>query len=130
MRALAFLLLAGCGGATMAFGDPMLTRRGSGCSATEGIVLLGWTLRSAAPSAASCQGIDHLSVDIDAGGCGATIAPVPCTLDRWRYDHLPEGSIIATVNALDASGRTVASGSAQLTLTTSVPSSPSKIDPQ
>ena len=130
MRVLLCLLLAGCGGSTTAFGDPMLTRRGGGCGATEGIVLLGWTIRGAAPSSTSCQGIDHLSVDIDAGGCGATIAPVPCALDRWRYDHMPEGSIVATVNALSASGGIVASGSAQLNLTTAVPSSPAPIDLQ
>jgi hypothetical protein len=128
MRTLAILFLAGCG--APGFGDPMLTRRGSGCGTPDGIVLLGWTIRGATPSSASCNGIDHLSIDIDAGGCGATIAPVPCALDRWRYDNLPNGSIIATVNALDANGRVVASGSTQLNLGSSAPSSPAPVDLQ
>jgi hypothetical protein len=128
MRVLVVLFLAGCG--APGFGSPMLTRRGgSACGENpDGIVLLGWTIRGAAPTATSCQGIDHLSVDIDAGGCGATIAPVPCALDRWRYDNLPEGSVVATVSALDSNGRTVATGSAQLNLTASVPASPAAID--
>jgi hypothetical protein len=129
MRAVAILFLTSCG--APGFGDPMLTRHGSACGSTpDGVVLLGWTIRGAAPTSASCAGIDHLSVDIDGGGCGATIAPVPCALDRWRYDNLPVGSVVATVNALDSGGRVVASGSAQLNLTSAVPSSPAPINLQ
>lgn len=120
MLALA-LALAGCGDAP----GYTLTHNGGGCSQpSDGILSLSWTLRGAAATATSCAGIDHLEVDMTAGNCGVTISPVPCALDKWRYDELPDGPATVTLTAVDGHGNAVESGSAQLTLGTTPPATP------
>jgi hypothetical protein len=109
-------------------GGSILSRHGSCGVPTDGIIFLSWTIRGAAPSTASCQGIDQLSITIDGDRCSATIAPVPCTLDRWRYDGLTEGLVTATVTALSVNGSTVAEGQVTAQLDNVVPSSPTAVD--
>jgi hypothetical protein len=113
------------------FGGPtsMLVRHGD-CGLIDGVLSLAWTIRGATPSAASCQGIDHLSVDIDNDLCGATISPVPCVLDKWRYDNMPEGSVNIAISALDRSGATVAAGYTVVDLGPAPPPSPAPINLQ
>ncbi len=127
MRSLVLLGLFACGDVG---GGSILTRHGQCDTAFGGVVLLSWTIRGAAPSAASCQGIDHLSIDIENGACAVTISPVPCALDKWRYDNLPEGSVTATVSAVGPTGATVASGATVVSLTATVPTSPAPINLQ
>jgi hypothetical protein len=116
------ILAAGCGSAP-GFGNPHVVENGGGCSgAQEGIIVLAWTIRGAAPTATTCTGM--LSLDLEFADCGVTIEPIPCALDHWRYDHLPEGVATAT---LSSSG---VSGTATVDLSSSVPSSPTAIDLQ
>jgi hypothetical protein len=119
------ILLLGCGAP---FGSSHLTRHGTCGTPTDGIVSLAWTIRSAAPSTQSCSSIDHMSIQIENGSCGATIEPVPCALDRWRYDGMPEGPVDITVTALDRNNNVVASGSLSLQLSTAAPAAPSPLD--
>jgi len=55
---------------------------------------------------------------------------VPCALDKWTYANLPDGSVTATVTALDRNGATLASGYTVVDLTGTVPSSPTTLDLQ
>jgi hypothetical protein len=132
MRTWVLLGLAVCGGcgniAAPGFGNPSISRRGSGCDGPQDAVLvLAWTLRGAAPTATSCSGIDHLEVDLASAACDVSIEPVPCALAHWRYDNLPGGDDQVTVNALDANGNLTASGVVDVSLSSSVPS-PAPID--
>jgi hypothetical protein len=125
-RLLLLALLAGCDS-----GNVLLARHHGTCNTPgDGVLLLAWTIRGAAPSTASCAGIDHLTVDVENAQCGVTIEPVPCGLDRWRYDNLYEGPVTVVVSALNSNGLTVASGSTAVDLTSSVPGSPAMLDLQ
>jgi hypothetical protein len=57
-----------------------------------------------------------------------TIEPVPCALDRWRYDHLPQGRTTVNVSLFDRSGNPAGGGSVQVDLESEVPSSPTTLD--
>jgi hypothetical protein len=124
---LVVLLSSGCGGSS----SPGLSERHQtgGCGETQaGILVLSWTLHGATASATSCSGVDHLEVELSGSGCEVTISPVPCALDHWRYDHLPGGPQQATVTAVDAAGRSVASGVATVDLTSTAPASPTEVE--
>jgi hypothetical protein len=117
--------LYGCG----VGGGTMLVRHGGGnCGSFDGIISLAWTIHSAPATAMSCVAVDHLSIDVESGDCGATISPVPCALDKWIYANLPDGSVTATVTALDRNGATLASGYTVVNLTGTIPSSPAPLD--
>jgi hypothetical protein len=124
-----FLLTAliGCDFDPVGFGTPTITRRGS-CDAHDGIVSLAWTIRGQTPTATSCQGIQKLVVSLDGANCGATITPVPCALDKRRYDHIVEGRVTVNISALDNAGNEVAHGETIVDLTRSVPSMPVALD--
>jgi hypothetical protein len=117
-----------CGNLAPGFGNPSVSRRGGGCDGAEdGVLVLAWTIRGAAPAAASCSGIDHLEVDLASAACDVSIEPVPCALAHWRYDHLPDGDDQITVNAFDAQGNVTASGAVEVSLSSAVPS-PAPVD--
>jgi len=119
---------AGCGDLSPGFGNPSVSRRGDGCDgAQDGVLVLAWTIRGAAPTAASCAGIDHLEVDLSSAACNVGIEPIPCALDHWRYDHLPDGDDQISVTALDGDGNPTAAGVVEVSLNSSVPS-PAPID--
>src|SRR5689334_19621348 len=123
-RALLLLpLLIGCG----IDGGSTLVRHGH-CGSLDGVISLSWTLQGQVPSATSCQGIDHLSIDINDGTCGATISPVPCALDKWLYQNLPVGNTTVTIEALDRGGITVAGATQVVPLSSTIPDFPTPID--
>jgi len=117
------LTLAACGGATH---GPVF----NGCQApSDGILLLRWTIRGAAPSAVTCAGVDHLVLSLDTPSCGgATIEPVPCALDKFRYDNLPRGPADIALAAVDAAGNLLSSGQTTANLSTSSSAPPATLD--
>ncbi len=100
------------------------------CNAPQdGIVLISWTVRGAAPSSTSCAGIDHLVVEFDTQACGGgSIEPVPCDLTKWRYDDLPRGPAQILVTAVDANGNATLQGGVNVILEPSVPPTPSTLN--
>ena len=118
----AVVTLAGCG----LPGPTSSTRR---CRApSDGIVSLSWTINAAPPDTISCAGIDQLEMRLDVAGCEAHIAPVPCAIDKWRYDGLPEGSGSVELVAYDAGGRSLGSGRALIEVGPTLPAAPTRID--
>jgi hypothetical protein len=95
----------------------------------DGILLLRWTVRGAAPSAASCAGVDHLVVSVSTQACGgASIEPVPCALDKFRYDNFPRGAADVAVTAVDAHDATLLSGSTTADLEPNASAPPASLD--
>ncbi len=95
-----------------------------------GIVEISWTVRGAAATAVSCNGIDHLELDISPQLCeGASIEPIPC-IDgaKWRYDGLPQGPAQLALIAIDTMGNPTLQGTTAVDLEAGVPSSPTPID--
>src|SRR5689334_22268440 len=82
----------------------------------DGRVFVAWTLGGAAPSEAACAGVDHLELRLDygTGGEDVRVAPIPCSLDRFRYDALPVGTATLTLRAVDANGCALAEGTAAI----------------
>lgn len=120
---LACAALVGCGGGGGA--HPV-------CPATDGVVLLSWTVRGqAVTDAAACNGIDHMVLELDTT-CGAVeIEPIPCASGvRWRYDQLPEGNATAALYAVDARNDVLGSGVGIVTITPTVPDAPTPVDVQ
>lgn len=119
---LACAALVGCGGGA---------HRPS-CPASDGVVLLAWTVRGqAATAAGACDGIDHLVLELGTACGDVEIEPIPCAAGaRWRYDRLPEGSATAALYAVDARRAVVASGVAVTTLAPTVPDTPTPVDLQ
>ncbi len=115
---------AGCG-------SPAHPVIGAGCrTASDGILSLAWTVRSQVPSAASCATISHLDLYLTPDQCTGSveISPVDCTLDRFRYDNLPEGGALVELEAVGPSGALVAQGTARVTLGPQVPATPDPLD--
>lgn len=110
--------LAGAGGC----GD---VSRSDGCFG-DASLYISWSFGSEAPAiACPARGVDHLEVAVESGTCaGVVIAPVPCTLDRFRYDKQHPGPAIITVTAVDGADRIIASGSTSVTLGATVPAAP------
>ena len=92
---------------------------------TGGKIFVEWTLGGAAPSAASCTGVDHIELALLYAQGYVTIAPIPCTLTRFRYDALPEGDADLRLDAVDTQGCLLQRGDAPVTLTETVPATPS-----
>ena len=90
-----------------------------------GRILINWTIGGQPPSTTSCAGIDHLRLRVETYSDAVIISPVPCTNDRVRFDNLPEGTGIVRLTAVDANDCAVARGEAPITVTTTLPASPS-----
>jgi hypothetical protein len=106
--------LAACGGSNQ-------TAAVAGCSTVEDAILsITWSFADSSdggmPNAIACQHIDHVEVSLSTGCGSLTIAPVPCTLDKFRYDHLPEGPATVGVRAIDDFGHPAGMGSAPVDL--------------
>src|SRR5256885_2361634 len=92
---------------------------------TGGKIFIQWTLGGAAPTATSCTGIDQIELSLFYPQGRVTIAPIPCTIGRFRYDALPTGDADLRLDGLDARGCRIARGDAQVTLSETLPASPS-----
>jgi hypothetical protein len=114
---------AACGGGASS-GGPQPVRTEPCLQAQDGILSLSWTVDGQAPTSSACAGIDHLELFLSTSGCDVEISPVPCTLDRFRYDQLPDGPAAVMLDAVDGNGRAVGSGTAQVDLTATVPAAP------
>jgi hypothetical protein len=84
---------------------------------SDGQFKITWTIRGQ-PAATSCTGIDHLNVLITpsvgsaCAGQAVEITPTLCTEGQMLYRDLPSGQAQIELDAVDATGVTVASGSA------------------
>jgi hypothetical protein len=114
----ALLAVAGCGGPSHA----------EGCSG-DASLFISWSFGTEPPATAcAARGVDHLEVTVESATCpGIVIAPVLCTLDRFRYDRQRSGPAVVGVAAVDANGRILASGAASMTLAPTIPSTPNHI---
>jgi hypothetical protein len=118
--------LGACGDLTGPGGAP--PSAGPSAPIGDAKVLIDWTLGGAAPSAAGCAAVDHLQLvlvsDVDQVG----IAPIPCTLTRFRYDNLPGGANTVQLFALDAAGCQLAqSPPVSVTLSATLPATPTRL---
>ncbi len=100
-----------------------------GCAEpSDGIILLDWTIDGQAPGLTSCSGIAKLSLFLDNQFCGEVeIDPVPCTLDKFRYDTLPEGPAQVTLQGFDSHGVIKVQGTAMVNLTATLPAKPTPV---
>src|SRR5438128_2312997 len=98
-------LLAGCAPPVESGSDgpPHVELSGS-VAGTGGKVFIQWTLGGAAPSEESCAGVDHLTLSLFYAQGRVTIAPIPCTIGRFRYDGLPTGSADLRLDGIDDTG--------------------------
>jgi hypothetical protein len=97
-------------------------------SGRQGIIYLSWTLKGGPPTTLNCAPYSQLRLSLNSS-CGfLEIEPIPCAEDHWRYDQLPEGPAVATVDALDARGNALLSGTTNLTLAASAPAMPVAVD--
>ena len=90
----------------------------------DGKLFIQWTLGGQPPSDTSCAGVDQLRLSLVYVNDSVTIEPIPCTLNRFRYDGLPAGVATLQLDALDAQGCRVARGIAPDTLTPTLPDTP------
>jgi hypothetical protein len=114
VRLAACLLAAGCGVKSM----------GGACGDSQGIVALSWSIDGQAPGM-GCRDVVNLTLELDYGCGSILIEPVPCALDRVRYDHLPEGTATVSLTGSSATGRI--SGSNTVEVSGAVPASPTVI---
>jgi hypothetical protein len=118
--------LIGCGGRPTGDGGPCYCPAGNG-----GILSLRWTLNGGPPSTQNCMPYDHLLLSLrNDRCCEIQIEPIPCTQDHWQYQTLPQGPATVTLDAVNALGQTVLSGSARVTLGITLPATPTPIDLQ
>jgi hypothetical protein len=111
------MLLGACG--------PPDTGSGTQGPLGDGRLLIAWTIGGQPASATACAGIDHLTLALFADTYGEVdIEPVPCSLTKFRYDALPEGSGVVRLDAIDASGCYVGSGASYITVSPTLPASP------
>lgn len=88
----------------------------------SGVLFINWTFAGKPPSAATCAGVDHLTVDIspDDYRCnGLSISPVICDLTRFRYDNVPAGIAHVDLTSYDNNGVPMSQGSTPTLLDTS-----------
>jgi hypothetical protein len=94
----------------------------------NGILLIDWTVRGAAPGMQSCSGISKLSLFLDFQLCGEVeIDPISCTLDKFRYDDMPVGQAQVTLQGFDKNGVLTIGGSALLNVTPTLPAKPTTV---
>ena len=125
--ALACLSLGGCIFGNSGSGDdtslqpnPMSTGPSG-----SGIILIDWTIHGTTPTAMSCTGVDHIELGLTYDdGSSVGIAPIPCTLTRLRYDHLPTGGGTLVLRAVDAGGCDLSVGQSSIDVTPALPSTP------
>lgn len=93
----------------------------------DGVLVISWTVNGQDPGSEACGGVDHLVLTLVADSCQVRISPVPCNLDRLRYDRLPDGPGTVMLEALSASNCVVARGAAPVDLRTEPPSTPTPV---
>lgn len=124
--AVPLLLGAGCslqdGPAVPSENDPPINPAPLG----PGRIFIAWTIDGRAPDPAMCEAIDQLALKLAYPGRGAvTIKPIPCVLDRFRYDGLYVGDAELTLTGFDAKGCVLTTGAATTTVGTTQPATPS-----
>jgi hypothetical protein len=111
--------VAGCGGGS----------GGGSHSRSDGILWLSWTVRGAAVSDATCNGVDHLELTMQTPAGTVSIEPIPCLRGLgWEYDNLPEGDNLVILDGLDTRGFVIVEGSSPVTVTATKPPTPAPID--
>jgi hypothetical protein len=95
----------------------------------DGRILIDWTIGAQPPSATACAGVDHLVLLLAYDdGQQVQIAPVPCTLTRFRYDYLPVGGGAVQLVALDGpddnNACIISEGMARIDVSATLPAQP------
>jgi hypothetical protein len=117
---LMLLLGASCGGDLADF----RSTPGGPARYGEGKLFISWTLGGQAPSESVCAGVARLDLRVESSYGRVTISPIPCTLDRFRFDGLPAGASNLILDAYDSAGCRVATGRASATLSATLPENP------
>jgi hypothetical protein len=90
--------------------------------------LIAWTIAGAAPTEALCARVAHLKLGmVFADGASGSIEPIPCNLNRLRYDGFPEGSLQFDLAAYDAAGCRLSRGGASARISATLPAAPSPV---
>ena len=96
-------------------------------STGEGKILIRWTVAGKPASADACAGIDHLSLALVGVTAESRIEPIPCSLDRFRFDRLPEGQTSLRLRALDGKSCVLAEARALVDIGRTLPLEPSPV---
>ena len=70
----------------------------------SGRIFIAWTIGGKAPDAAGCGPVHHLSLELQYHHGSTKVDPIPCALDRFRYDRLPTGDADAVLTGSTAPG--------------------------
>ncbi len=121
---IASLVAIGCGSGVNPGHQPIVA-----CiHGNNGIILLDWTIKGKPASTMSCSGLAKLTLYLQTDDCGEVeIDPVPCTLDKFRYDGLPEGGAEVVLYGIASDGSVQVTGMARDTLGTTLPMTPTPI---
>jgi hypothetical protein len=121
---IASLVAIGCGPGSSGSHQPIYT-----CiHGNSGIILLDWTIKGQPPSTMSCSGLTKITLDLRTDDCGEVeIDPIPCTLDKFLYEELPEGGGEVILYGIASDGSVKASGMARVTLGTTQPAAPTPV---
>jgi hypothetical protein len=124
LAALVLFPLVGCTNTGQQFG---------GCGTeSDGKILLLWTVRGQPANATGCQGISSLDLILAPDLCNGSveIEPIPCERDGvgWRYDNLPRGGATIQLIAKDPGGHDILNGSTRVTISSTLPATPTPID--
>lgn len=103
----------------------------AGGTTGKGRILIAWTIGGKPASADTCGGsptIDHLELRLDTSwGDSVTIAPIPCALDRFRYDNLPSGDLAFRLSAVDKNRCELARARGSARVSETLPADPSPV---
>src|SRR5262245_58223592 len=104
--ACALLATAGCDFTPAVTSEPPEVTEPGG----NGRIFIAWTVGGMAPDAAGCGPVDHLSLKLEYLYSSIKVEPIPCALDRFRYDKLPTGEAQATLTGFDSAGCAITAG--------------------
>lgn len=97
-----------------------------------GVIVIAWTVNGLPASPDACAGVDHMDMTFqDSSGALVTVSPIPCTLDRFRYENLPLGSAALRIRAYRGGGDNcpLGEGIVRLRVSETPPETPSPVVP-
>ena len=97
-------------------------------SENNGVLSIQWTIDGQAPSETTCQGIARMQLRVESSCNLGVISPIPCNLDKLRFDQQPKGDLQLTLEAIGTSEDLRASGSISFYARASVPNTPTLIE--
>lgn len=90
-----------------------------------GRIFVAWSIDGRSPDPALCGNIDRLSLKLSfRDGTRVKIEPIPCVLDRFRYDGMPLGNADLTLTGFDPRGCVLTEGAATVAISSTQPTTP------